>query len=131
MGNLALKKPVRASPLFDGNKKATNANDGDIAGVIQHYASQSSVEDPFWRVDLLDSYVVTTVEIVLRIDADFDLNDVMEVRVGKAHFLSTARSVSLRMEVKFKLPLLREQGFFELVLLLPNGCCVWLLHQSK
>ena len=91
MGNLALKKPVRASPRYSTNMKEAMANDGDIAGVTQLYLSRGGVEDPFWRVDLLDFYVVITVEIVLRIDADFDSNDVMEVRVGKAHFLSTAR----------------------------------------
>ena len=93
MGNLALTKPVKASPRYNSNTKEAMANDGDIAGTQQHYASQVGAVDPFWRVDLLDSYVVTTVEIVLRIDGYVHNNDVMEVRVGKAHFLTTARDL--------------------------------------
>ena len=82
MGNLALKKPVTTSPTFNSDSVGKKANDGDIAGTVQHFGSQVGAVDPFWRVDLLDFYVVTTVEIVLRIDKDFELNDVMEVRVG-------------------------------------------------
>ena len=91
MGNLALKKPVITSPTFNSDSAGTKANDGDIAGTYQHFASQVGADDPFWRVDLLDFYVVTTVEIVLRIDESFDLNDVMEVRVGK--FLLVPRAL--------------------------------------
>ncbi len=82
MGNLALKKPTKASPISKPETKNTNANDGDVTTPGQHYGSQT-VEDPFWRVDLLDVFLVITVEIVCRLDGNFDTNDVVEVRVGK------------------------------------------------
>ena len=64
MGNLALAKPSRASDKFRSGSTANLANDGDILGEYEHYASHGSVEDPFWRVDLLDFYLVLTVEVV-------------------------------------------------------------------
>ena len=83
MGNLALWKPTETSQRFRGGSKAVRANDGDIIDLEGHYASNENVEDPFWRVDLLDFYLVATVEVVCRIDEYFDRNGVMEVRVGK------------------------------------------------
>jgi hypothetical protein len=90
MGNLALNKPVKASALYRPGSKGTMANDGDVTDPITHYAS--NVKDPFWRVDLLDFYLITTVEIITRIDGYFHTNDVTEVRVGK----SGCRNVGLR-----------------------------------
>ena len=91
MGNLALAKPSRASDVYRSGSKATLANDGDILGKDEHYASHGNVEDPFWRVDLLDFYLVLTVEVVCRIDGYFERIGVMEVRVGKEHDSNSPR----------------------------------------
>ncbi|CAB4012629.1 Hypothetical predicted protein [Paramuricea clavata] len=84
MGNLALHKPMKASEFYRSGSQGTQANNGDVADPIGHYASHSSVKDPFWRVDLLDFYLVTTVEIVTRLDGFSHENDEMEVRVGNS-----------------------------------------------
>ncbi|CAB3988800.1 Hypothetical predicted protein [Paramuricea clavata] len=84
MGNLALNKPLKASALYKSDMKDTQANNGDVTEPEAHYASHSSAKDPFWRVDLLDLYLVTTVEIVTRVDGFFYQNGVMEVRVGNS-----------------------------------------------
>ena len=83
MANLALTKPVYASTRQATNTKATFANDGELNNPDKQYISASRDKDPFWRVDLLEIYIVTTVEIVCRMDGSFDTNDRVEVRVGE------------------------------------------------
>ena len=77
-----MKKPAKSSSVDNGDSKPERANDGEVAGALQ-FAAVYGEHDPFWRVDLLDFYLVTTVELVPRIDAYSGNNDLMEVRVGK------------------------------------------------
>jgi hypothetical protein len=77
-----LKKPAKSSSVANSDSKPERANDGKVADTLQ-FAALLGEHDPFWRVDLLDFYLVTTVELVPRIDAYSGNNDLMEVRVGK------------------------------------------------
>ena len=77
-----MKKPAKSSSVDNGDSKPERANDGEVADTLQ-FSAVNREHDPFWRVDLLDFYLVTTVELVPRIDAYSGNNDLMEVRVGK------------------------------------------------
>ncbi|KAG7216432.1 hypothetical protein INR49_001918 [Caranx melampygus] len=88
--NVALRGKATQSNRYNGEPwgfgAAYNAIDGNreskfIAGSCSHTTSES---DPWWRVDLLDSYIITSIVITNRGDCCAERINGVEIHVGNS-----------------------------------------------
>lgn len=84
--NVALRGRATQSSQFSFEGAADKAIDGNRHGVYpdgscSHTKSQT---DPWWRVDLLDVYRVTSVNVTNRQDAHVDRIKGAEIRIGNS-----------------------------------------------
>jgi|CXWL01.1.fsa_nt_gi hypothetical protein len=67
--NVALNKPAIQSPIGSGfDQPAGNAVDGNTNGVYPATTHSAFGLEPFWRVDLQDTFAINTIEVWNRTD---------------------------------------------------------------
>jgi len=88
--NLALFGKATQSQL-NGNPwasfgHASNAIDGNRDSIYEHGSCTATPiqDDPWWRLDLLDQYVVTSITITNRKDCCPERLDGAEIRIGNS-----------------------------------------------
>uniref|UniRef100_A0A4W5LKE7 Si:ch211-215k15.4 n=1 Tax=Hucho hucho TaxID=62062 RepID=A0A4W5LKE7_9TELE len=89
-GNLALRGKAIQSDLIEnpwhGYSHASNAIDGNRDSHFHHGSCTATDEstNPWWRVDLLDTYIVTSITITNRGDAVPERLNGAEIRIGNS-----------------------------------------------
>ncbi|XP_071239723.1 uncharacterized protein [Salvelinus alpinus] len=89
-GNLALRGKATQSDLIEsiwhGYSHASNAIDGNRDSHFHHGSCTATEEstNPWWRVDLLDTYIVTSITVTNRGDAVPERLNGAEIRIGNS-----------------------------------------------
>lgn len=89
-GNLALRGKATQSDLIEnpwhGYSHASNAIDGNRDSHFHHGSCTATDEStsPWWRVDLLDTYIVTSITVTNRGDAVPERLNGAEIRIGNS-----------------------------------------------
>nr|XP_046171653.1 fucolectin-4-like [Oncorhynchus gorbuscha] len=89
-GNLALRGKATQSDLIEnpwhGYSHASNAIDGNRDSHFHHGSCTATDEstNPWWRVDLLDTYIVTSITVTNRGDAVPERLNGAEIRIGNS-----------------------------------------------
>ena len=84
--NVAIRGKTIQSSTFNSSTAAKKAIDGNRSGMPQDGScAQTEAEtNPWWRVDLLESYRVTTVTITNREDCCAERINGAEIRIGNS-----------------------------------------------